>query len=144
MSEIRIIVVGSIKEDYVQSGIREYMKRMSDKRINFIEVPDSNIKEEGKKILEKLEKFQGITIALDEKGQELTSREFSRFIKENFNRDLCFIIGGPDGLSKLVLKKVDHILALSRMTFNHEMARLFFVEQLYRAYSILGGKNYHR
>ncbi len=145
MPRIKILAVGKIKEDYIEAGIHEYMKRMRNRRMEILEIDDSNKKKEGKEILEKLQKLRRFkVIALDEHGKQLTSVEFAKFIEKNINQDLCFVIGGPDGLDKNVLESVDHILALSRMTFNHEMARLFLIEQLYRAYSIIEGKTYHR
>ncbi len=145
MSRIKILAVGKIKENYILEGIEEYLKRMANKRIETIEIKDSNKQKEGEEILNKLERLEGyLKIALDEHGKELTSLEFSEFIRKNINRDVCFIIGGPDGLDKKILESVDHIIALSRMTFTHEMIRLFLVEQLYRAFSIIEGKEYHR
>ena len=142
MPKITIIAVGKIKERYVLGGIGEYMKRMRD-RVDFIEVKDSNKAKEGDDILKKLERFEGLKVALDEHGDEMTSLQFADFAGDA-GRNTCFVIGGPDGLSEPVLKNVDKKIALSRMTFNHEMARLFLVEQLYRAFSILDGKRYHR
>jgi len=145
MTRIRILAVGGIKEDYVAEGINEYMKRMKNKRIEVIELDDSSKKEEGDEILEKIKKLTRFkTIALDEHGKELTSVEFAKFFKDNINQDLCFIIGGPDGLDKRVLDKADHTFTLSRMTLTHEMARLLLIEQIYRAFSIIKGKTYHR
>jgi 23S rRNA (pseudouridine1915-N3)-methyltransferase len=145
MTRIRILAVGGIKEDYVAQGIHEYMKRMKNKRIEIIELSDSSKKEEGEEILGKIEELKRFkTIALDEHGKELTSIEFAKFFKDNINQNLCFIIGGPDGLDKSVLDKVDYTFAISRMTLTHEMARLFLIEQIYRAFSIIKGKTYHR
>ena len=85
-------------------------------------------------------------VLLDERGREYTSREFSTFIQQKMNtvpRNLVFIIGGPYGFSKAVYDRADSLLSLSRMTFSHEMVRLFFVEQIYRAMTILRGEPYH-
>ena len=145
MTGIKIIAVGKIKENYVEEGIQEYLKRMKKRKIELIEIKDSNKKNEGLDILNKISKMGDyVKIALDEHGEELTSIEFSEFIKENLTKDMCFIIGGPDGIDDKVFEKVDHKFALSKMTFNHEMARLFLIEQLYRAFSIIDGKKYHR
>ena len=145
MPRIAILTVGKIKENYVQDGIDEYMKRMKNRRIVMIEVKDFGKEKEGEEISRKLGRLDGyLTVSLDEHGKELTSKEFSGFIDSNISRDICFIIGGPDGLAKSVLEKTDHKISLSRMTFNHEMARLFLIEQLYRAFSIIDGKEYHR
>ena len=145
MSKIKILAVGKIKENYILEGIQEYLKRMKNRRIEMIEMKDSTREKECVEILKRLGKLEGyLTIGLDEHGEELTSVGFSEFMKNNLQQDICFIIGGPDGLDKKVLEKVDHILALSQMTFTHEMVRLFLIEQLYRAFTIIEGKNYHR
>jgi len=145
MPKIKILAVGKIKENYILEGIQEYMKRMRTRRLEIIELDDSTKEKEGEKILKRLEKLEGyMTIVLDEHGEGFTSIGFSEFMKKNLQLDICFIIGGPDGLDKSVLDKVDHAIALSQMTFTHEMVRLFLVEQLYRVFSIIEGKSYHR
>lgn len=145
MPQIKILTIGKIKENYIQEGIGEYLKRMKKRRIEIIELKDSSKQEEGEEILNKIKKLEGyLLIALDEHGVELTSVEFSEFIGKNITCDLCFVIGGPDGLDKKVPDSVDHTVALSRMTFTHEMVRLFLIEQLYRAFAIIEGKKYHR
>jgi len=144
LPQIKILAVGKVKENYILEGMHEYLKRMKG-RIEIVEIKDSTKEKESIEITRKLEKLDRfLTVALDEHGKEMTSLEFSEFIKNNFNKNLCFIVGGPDGLDKSILEGVDHTLALSRMTFTHEMARLLLVEQLYRAFSIIDGKKYHR
>ncbi len=84
-------------------------------------------------------------ILLDEKGQEWRSVEFARWMekKQSASRDLVFVIGGPFGFSQEVYDRADGLLSLSRMTFSHQMVRLLFVEQLYRAMTIIRGEKYH-
>ena len=84
-------------------------------------------------------------ILLDEKGQEWRSVEFARWIekKQSASRDLVFVIGGPFGFSEDVYRRADGLLSLSRMTFSHQMIRLLFAEQLYRAMTIIRGEKYH-
>ena len=85
-------------------------------------------------------------ILLDEKGREYTSREFADFQASMMNRGvkrLVYVIGGPYGFSQKVYDRADGKISLSRMTFSHEMARLFFCEQLYRPMTILRGEPYH-
>ncbi|MBP5476781.1 MAG: 23S rRNA (pseudouridine(1915)-N(3))-methyltransferase RlmH [Paludibacteraceae bacterium] len=84
-------------------------------------------------------------ILLDERGQELRSVEFARWMekKQSASRDLVFVIGGPFGFSQEVYDRADGLLSLSRMTFSHQMIRLLFAEQLYRAMTILRGEKYH-
>lgn len=84
-------------------------------------------------------------ILLDEKGREWRSVEFARQIekKQSASRDLVFVIGGPFGFSQDVYRRADGLLSLSRMTFSHQMIRLLFIEQLYRAMTIIRGEKYH-
>ena len=85
-------------------------------------------------------------VLLDERGDELTSRQFSTYMDKRMStvaRRMVCIVGGPYGFSQKVYDRADSKLSLSRMTFNHEMVRLFFVEQLYRAMTILRGEPYH-
>jgi len=85
-------------------------------------------------------------ILLDERGRELTSREFATYIDKrilSMAGNLVFVIGGPYGFSNEVYKRANDKISLSRMTFSHEMVRLFFVEQVYRAMTILRGEPYH-
>tara|TARA_B110000305_G_scaffold185826_1_gene206883 strand:+ start:21 stop:488 length:468 start_codon:yes stop_codon:yes gene_type:complete len=103
------------------------------------------IKEEGEKIISVLKKNDFIVI-LDENGQHKSSLEFSEFIQKKLNsgmKTLTFIIGGPYGFSEKIKMLSNQQLSLSKMTFSHEMVRLFFTEQLYRAFSILNNEPYH-
>ena len=101
--------------------------------------------EEGKKILPELSK-DNVVILLDDKGVEYTSEGFAAFIQNKQNssiKNLVFIIGGPYGFSEEIYKRANFKLSLSKLTFSHQMIRLFFAEQLYRAFTILGGEKYH-
>ena len=85
-------------------------------------------------------------VLLDENGREFTSREFAAFVDKQMVsgvKRLVFVVGGPYGFSDAVYARADSKLSLSRMTFNHEMVRLFFIEQLYRAMTIRRGEPYH-
>lgn len=85
-------------------------------------------------------------VLLDERGKEMTSREFADFIDKKasaLSRNLVFVIGGPYGFSQAVYDRADRLMGLSRMTFTHEMARVLTVEQIYRAMTILRGEPYH-
>lgn len=140
---MKIVVVGRMKEKYLQEGITEYVKRLGAfTPLKVIEVKDSGMEEEGEKILKALS--DDYVIALDVKGRELSSEEFSLFLKKNPDKKIAFVIGGAEGLSGKVLDRADYILSLSRMTYTHEMARLIFVEQLYRAFTIMHGRKYHK
>jgi len=84
-------------------------------------------------------------IAMDEKGKEFSSIEFSKIIKNHNDAGvtLCFIIGGPYGLCDTVRSRANSIISLSKMTFTHNMARIFLIEQIYRGFCIISGKEYH-
>lgn len=100
---------------------------------------------EGERLLASIERGDKVVL-LDEKGKLVTSREFSNQIQNNMltlQRNLVFVIGGPYGFSKDVYNRADELLSLSRMTLTHEMVRLFFIEQLYRAMTIIKGEPYH-
>ena len=100
---------------------------------------------EGESILKLLRPTDHV-ILLDERGKEYTSQGFADILALHLNhvtRDIVFVVGGPYGFSQPVYQRADDSMALSRMTLTHEMVRLFFVEQLYRAFTIIRGENYH-
>ncbi|MFN7013967.1 MAG: 23S rRNA (pseudouridine(1915)-N(3))-methyltransferase RlmH, partial [Bacteroidia bacterium] len=85
-------------------------------------------------------------VLLDEKGKLLTSTDFADFLEKlqlNAVKTVVFVVGGPFGFSESVYKRANYTLSLSKMTFSHQMIRLFFIEQLYRAYTIIKGEKYH-
>ena len=153
--KIRLLVVGKTKEKEIQSGIDEYLKRLT-RYINFqMEViPDVKVSKkmssgevkilEGKEILKRLDK--DVLILLDEKGKEFTSVGFAKWIENqqmNSTKQLTFLIGGAYGFSEEVYQRATSKIALSKMTFTHQMIRLIFIEQLYRAFTIIKGEKYH-
>jgi 23S rRNA (pseudouridine1915-N3)-methyltransferase len=100
---------------------------------------------EGRLFLEKI-KNEDFVILLDEKGQQMTSKELSLFINEkalNASKNIVFIIGGAYGFSSELYERSNYKLGLSKMTFSHQMVRMIFLEQIYRAMSILKGEPYH-
>lgn len=100
---------------------------------------------EGQKIIDSLTPSDFVVL-LDERGKQYSSVEFSSFIEKQMlsgRRKTVFVVGGPYGFSKEVYERADSLLSLSKMTFNHEMVRLFFTEQIYRAMTILRGEPYH-
>ena len=159
MLSINIICVGKIKENYLKDAISEYSKRLSKYcNLNIIELPDEklpnqlsqkNIYEvkniEGNKILAHIKK-DSYTICLDLKGKQFSSEEFSAKIDSialNFNSSINFIIGGTLGLSKDVLEKANEKICFSKMTFPHQLIRVFLLEQLFRAFKISNNETYH-
>ena len=140
--KIKIISIGKVKERYIQQGISEFLKRIG--RFSSIEpvvIKDSMPKKETQAILDKLN--AEFVIALDANGKQFSSVELAEFIRKN-EKNIAIIIGNEDGLADEVKKKANLTLSLSRMTFTHEMAQLFFLEQLYRAFSIIKNTGYHR
>lgn len=151
---IEIICIGKIKNDYWLDAFSHYQKMLNKwRRINLTELrdasgdlsPETRKKQESEKILANLPPGC-FHIALHEKGKLFTSMEFSELLhklEERHMRKLCFILGGPFGLSPQILSACHMLLSLSPMTFPHEMARVLLVEQLYRAHAILAKLPYH-
>ena len=157
MLKLNFIVVDRTRSSFIKEGEQEYIKRL--KRfvsLKWTEVrpvrmtknlPDEEvIGKEGENILAKAEPGDYL-IALDRTGKQYTSEDFAAMLKklsiENKGR-VCFMIGGPLGLSGDVLKKADLVVSLSKMTLTHEMARLIITEQIYRAFTIIEGHKYHK
>ena len=139
----KIVAVGKVKERYLQEGIAEFVKRLGAfDNISIVEIKDSNVLEEGEKLLKAAGDDYLVALAIG--GKELSSEEFASFLKKNSERKMSYVIGGPEGLSERVLERAYYSLSLSRMTFTHEMARFFLVEQLYRAHMINAKRKYHK
>ena len=135
--KVKVIAVGKISP--VLKEAQDYYLRKF-RNIEIVEVKKQRTKEEeGKRLLEKA---KGYIIALDERGKEMTSREFASFIqKHSF---ITFLIGGANGLPEEVRKKSNFLISLSKMTLQHDIARIVLLEQLYRADQIIKGNPYHR
>lgn len=153
---IKLIVVGKTEADYIKEGLKEYAGRLKH-YVNFEFVELAAIKNaknlsqpelkkrEGEELL-KLIDSSAVLVLLDEKGKENTSTGFAKFIQQQMNsgiKTLVFFVGGAFGFSEEVYKRGNHKLALSQLTFSHQMVRLFFTEQLYRAFTIIKGESYH-
>ncbi|MGY8924947.1 MAG: 23S rRNA (pseudouridine(1915)-N(3))-methyltransferase RlmH [Flavobacteriales bacterium] len=154
--DIKLIAVGKTDKTELDQLIKSYQNRlMHYVRFSFEIIPDlknsKNLseklqkKEEGKIILSKISNSDRL-ILLDENGQEMNSVGFSNFLQKQMNsglKRLVLVIGGPYGFSEDVYKKASSKLALSKMTFSHQMVRLFIIEQLYRSFTILKNEPYH-
>lgn len=154
--EITLLAVGKTTIPYIVAGIEEYLKRLR----HYITFKTSVVADvrgrgklteaaqkgaEGEKILAQLQPSDYV-ILLDERGFEATSEEFAELLQRHMAsglKRLVFVIGGPYGFSKEVYARADRKMSMSRMTLNHEMVRLFFIEQVYRAMTILRGEPYH-
>ena len=146
MLKINLITVGNLKEDYWKKAVAEYEKRLSRFcKFEIFEVKESDKAAEAKALLQK--SAGGFLVALDPFGRQVTSEEFSHFITSKTAKGvskITFFIGGSDGLDSTVLATCDDKLSFSKMTFPHQMFRVIFTEQLYRAFMIAGGGVYHK
>jgi len=154
--KVKLIVIGKTKSEFLLDGENEYQKRLKH-YCKFSELIIPNIKKasklskevlkekEGNLILDSLKKSDYI-ILLDDKGLALTSIEFSEFLNKKIvssTNELVFIVGGAFGFSESLYKRANTKLRLSKMTFSHQMVRMIFKEQLYRAFTIIKGEKYH-
>ena len=159
MLNINIICVGKIKEKYLKDAINEYSKRLSKYcALKIIELQDEKLpdklyestiiqtkQKECKKILDNIKKDSYI-IALDLKGKQYTSEEFSTKIQQiatNYNSSITFVIGGTLGLTEELLNKCNEKICFSKMTFPHQLIRVFLLEQLFRCFKISNNETYH-
>lgn len=143
---INIICIGKIKEKYLKEAIEDYKKRINKyHKINIIELPDSNIDEEGKEIKKYLSKKDYI-IALAIEGKEITSTELAEKIDKTFINfsTINFIIGGSLGISEDIKNLSDYKLSFSKLTFPHGLFRVILLEQIYRSFKILNNETYHK
>lgn len=154
--KITLIAIGKTDNNNMLSLIDDYIKRIGYYNSFDMEViPDiknaKNLSEslqkqaEGSEILKRITSSE-ILILLDEKGKTFSSEKFSEFLQKKMNsglKNLVFVIGGPYGFSEEVYDRANAKLSLSSMTFSHQMVRLFFVEQVYRAFTILRNEPYH-
>lgn len=154
--KITLLTVGKTDKDWVRQGLDIYVSRLKHYiPFNIVEIPElknvsafskDQIKsKEGELILKNIRPTDDV-ILLDEKGKEYTSVEFARIIQDKISyagKDIVFIIGGAYGFSEAVYQRANSKLSLSRMTFSHQMVRAIFVEQIYRAFTIMRGEPYH-
>ncbi len=154
--KIKLIQIGKTDAAYLTEGIEKYNSRI--KRYHPYEVltiPDiknsKNLSEAQQKSLEAIQILKNIqntdvVVILDEKGKEFCSKTFSRFVEDTMLqsiKQLIFVIGGPYGFDSTVYNRANRKISLSKMTFSHQLVRLIFAEQLYRANSIIKGEPYH-
>lgn len=154
--KITLTVVGKTSTGYVGQGVQEYVRRLghyvpfdiqyiADLKNTKSLTTDQQKVSEGKLILQNLDKSDHVVL-LDEHGKEYTSMQFADYVQKRMSsgaRRVVFVVGGPYGFSQDVYNRANDKLSLSKMTFSHEMIRLIFTEQLYRAYTILNHEPYH-
>ena len=154
--KILLLVVGKTDEDYIFDGVDKYRNRLKHYiGFEYEEIPDlKNRKTLSKDQQKKIEadlifsrlKMGDKVVLLDEKGSSYDSVEFSKYLQKKMNsgiKRLVFIVGGPYGFYTSIYDKYKDKLSLSKMTFSHQMVRLFLCEQLYRAMTILKNEPYH-
>lgn len=156
MINLNIVCVGNLKEKYWIDAAKEYQKRISAfAKINIIEVKESIYGSSEKEILiakqqedKKLEAYKkGYCIALEVGGKSYDSESFASHIKDlaiKGNSNITFFIGGSYGLDKQFSESLDEKLSFSKFTFPHQMIRVILLEQIYRAFTILNNKTYHK
>lgn len=153
--EIEIWWIGKTADSYLNQGLSNYLKKIN----HYASVNVKEFKEaKGIKNIQSIKQFEEqavlkaiqtpgiLPVLLDENGENYTSIEFASWIAKNLqfhNRKLCFIIGGAYGFSDEIKKQVPTKLAISNMTFTHQMIRLIFLEQLFRAFTIINKIPYH-
>ena len=154
--KITLLTVGKTDKDWVKQGIDIYASRMKHYfPFSIVEIPElknvsslsqDQIKtKEGELILKNVKPTDDI-ILLDERGREFSSMEFAKALQDKISyngKDIIFVIGGAYGFSDAVRQRSNSKISLSKMTFSHQMVRAIFVEQLYRAFTIMKGEPYH-
>jgi len=154
--KIELIIIGKTDADWVKQGFEVYQKRLSYYiSFNTTIIPDlknrKNLaidqqKDQERILILKQLQTSDFVILLDENGKQFDSVQFSDLLQKKMNsgiKRLVFVIGGPYGFSSELYQKSNQKISLSKMTFSHQMVRPFFVEQLYRAFSILNNEPYH-
>ena len=153
--KITLLVVGKTTDTHIELLIQEYQKRLAHYiPFNIQVIPElKNTKAltleqqkqtEGELILRTINSSSDLVL-LDEHGKEFRSIEFADYVQKRMSsgRDVVFVVGGPYGFSQAVYERANGKISLSKMTFSHQMVRLFFAEQIYRAMTILRGEPYH-
>lgn len=152
--KITLLCIGKTNEKYLEEGIKIYLKRLPHyigfeykelKDVKNFSGSDDLIKKEAEVILSNIATDDYIVL-LDEKGKQYKSTEFANYIDKHSiksTKRLVFIIGGAFGFSDVIYKRANEKISLSAMTFSHQMVRLFILEQLYRAFTIIKGEKYH-
>jgi 23S rRNA (pseudouridine1915-N3)-methyltransferase len=150
-----LLFLGKVKDRFLAEGVEEYASRLRHytsfsitllKEKGRMRGHGANVESEGLMLLQAVPSG-ALVIALDPRGRQFSSEAFAGLIDEwemQGVKQVCYLIGGPDGHAPKVLQAADLLLSLSQMTFTHDMTRMLLVEQLYRAYTIKAGEKYHK
>lgn len=148
---IKIICLGSIKENYLKEAIKEYQKRLSKyTKLEIVELKDEKdtvnpLKKEKDSIKKHIDEKDNLVI-LDIKGKQMPSEEFANFINQELtlNSNITFIIGSSNGLDEDIKKLTNKKISFSLLTFPHQLFRVLLLEQIYRAFKIINNEKYHK
>lgn len=154
--KVTLLTVGKTEDAYIREGIDKYLKRLKHYlKVEIVDLPelkntkaltaDQQKNREAEMILKKVAATDYLVL-LDEQGSEFTSQQFASYIDKKAVtsvQHMVFVVGGPYGFDQSVYQRANDKVSLSRMTFSHQMVRLFFIEQLYRACTIIKGEPYH-
>lgn len=154
--KIIFLTVGKTEDAYLKDGIEKYVKRLKHYcKLELVDLnelkntkaltPDQQKTKEAEMILKKVTATDYVVL-LDENGTEFTSQQFAAYLDKrsiSSSANIVFVVGGPYGFDQSVYQRANDKLSFSRMTFSHQMIRLFFTEQLYRAFTIIKGEPYH-
>ena len=141
MLSVTVLCAGNLKEDYLRQAVSEYSKRLS----GYCKLKITELKD-GTPMLPYINS-QAYNIALCIEGKELSSPQLADLVEKTAlsgKSEICFVIGESDGLDESVKKACDFRLSFSPMTFPHQLARVMLLEQIYRAFQIVGGGKYHK
>lgn len=152
---IKIVCVGKLKEQYWEDACGEYLKRLTRfGKIQIIELQEQKIaKINQSEIVQALEK-EGVemtkylggakTVVLDSAGEQITSEDLAKYIKENLSSNINFVIGSSHGLSDSIKKNADKVISFGSVTYPHQLIRVMLLEQIYRAFTIINNYPYHK
>ena len=154
--KLSVVCMGKTKERFIQDGLAKYLrylkpyaditvKELKEEKIQDLKEAPVIRRKEAEKIFKSIPS-NAMLVTLDERGQEFTSHGFAEYLNgslESGVKEMVFVIGGAMGLDESVNERSHKVIALSRWTLTHEMARLVLLEQLYRAFTIIKGKTYH-
>lgn len=156
MIKVKIAAIGKLKEDYLKSAVTEYAKRINKyAKLSIIEGAESKNTLRSDKAIECAKKDEGeqlmaissgYLVALDSRGEMLSSEEFASLIKAQIDKgeEITFAVGGSDGLGNNILTKADKMISFGRVTYPHQLMRVILLEQIYRALNIINNTAYHK
>jgi len=143
--KIKIITIGKVKNNNILRLCNEYHERIKHSaKIDEVIFKNSTKESENKKIISHLIKIKDYKFGLSQEGEKISSEGFAMMLSKMNDKSSCFIIGGSDGLNYQTKSNCDKIISLSPLTFTHEMAKLFLLEQIYRSITIIQNKQYHK